>query len=200
VKAAFNLTAEVQGMDDNEIIELFWRRNELAINAATAKYSRYCHSISYNILHNNEDADECVNDTYLRAWNAIPPARPNNLSVFLGTITRRLSLNRYKKSKAEKRGSGQIDIVLSELEEVVSDTSASFDEDMESEIIVETLNRFIARLPEKKRNVFIRRYWHLKSIEEIADDYELTCSNVKQILFRTRIQLKKALMKEGILL
>jgi RNA polymerase sigma-70 factor (ECF subfamily) len=122
------------------------------------------------------------------------------LAVFLGTITRRLSLSRYQKNKAEKRGSGQIEIVLSELEEVVPDTAASFDEDMDSEIIIGTLNRFLARLPEKQRNVFVMRYWHLKSIEEIANDYELSTANVKQILFRSRKQLKIKLKKAGILL
>jgi len=187
-------------VDDNEIIELFWQRNETAISAVTAKYSKYCYSISYNILHNNEDADECVNDTYLRAWNAIPPTRPDNLAVYLGTITRRLSLNRYHKKSAQKRGSGLIDAVLSELDEVVLDASSSFDEDLDGEIIIETLNRFLARLPEKQRNVFVRRYWHLRSIEEIAGDYELTATNVKQILFRSRNRLKKELKKEGILL
>lgn len=182
------------------IIELFWQRSENAISATAAKYSKYCHSISYNILHNIQDAEECVNDTYLRTWNAIPPTRPNNFAVFLGTITRRLSLNRYNKSKSEKRGNGQVEIALTELEEVISDTAASLDENMDGEIITAAINRFLAKLTEKQRNVFVRRYWHLRSIEEVADDYGLTAQNVKQILFKTRKKLKMILEKEGITL
>ena len=164
------------------------------------KYSKYCHSISYNILRNNEDADECVNDTYLRAWNAIPTARPYKLAIFLGTIARRLSLNRYRDYKSVKRGFGQVDIALEEIEEILPDTASSNDLQTDGEIIVEALNRFLAGLPEKQRNVFVRRYWHLRSIEEIACDYGLSAQNVKQILFRTRNKLKVKLEKEGILL
>ena len=94
-------------MDDSKIVELFWSRNEKAIDEASAKYSRYCHSIAYNILHNNEDSEECVSDTYIRAWYSMPPHKPNKLSAFLGKITRNLSLNRYEKLNAEKRGAGQ---------------------------------------------------------------------------------------------
>ena len=187
-------------MDDEMIIELYWQRSEKAISVTAGKYSKYCHAISYNILHNNEEAEECVNDTYLRAWNAIPPTRPNKLAIFLGTITRRLSLNRYRDSKAEKRGSGQVEITLAELEEVVSDTAASVDESMDAENITAIINRFLAELPEKHCNVFVRRYWHFRSVEEIADDYRLTIENVKQILFRSRQKLKIVLEKEGILL
>lgn len=187
-------------MNDCEIIESFWQRNEAAISMAAAKYSKYCHSISYNILHNNEDAEECVNDTYLRAWDAIPPTRPNKLSVFLGTITRRLSLSRYTKSRAEKRGFGQVAVVLDELEEVVQDSASSIDARIDSEIIVVTLNSFLSDLPEKQRNVFVRRYWHLCSVDDIASDYGLSSQNVKQILFRLRNKLKTKLEKEGILL
>ncbi len=189
----------VHDVDDNEIIELFWQRSETAISAAADKYSNYCHAISYNILHIKEDAEECVNDTYLRAWNAIPPTRPNKLAIFLGTITRRLSLNRYRDIKAAKRGLGQVEITLTELEEVVPDTAASFEDNINAEIVTSAINRFLANLPEKQRNVFIRRYWHFRSIEEIADDYSLTVENVKQILFRARKKLKTILEKEGVL-
>lgn len=103
-------------MKDHEIIELYWARNQLAITATADKYGSYCHTIAYNILHNNEDAEECSNDTYLGAWNSIPPQRPNRLSIYLGKITRNLALNRYKRYTAEKRGHGQVELVLSELE------------------------------------------------------------------------------------
>ena len=110
-------------MEDNKIIELFYQRDEAGIAIAKGKYHNYCYSISYNILRNNEDAEECVADTLLRAWNAIPPAQPNNLAVFLGTITRRLSLNMYQKYRAKKRGFGEVSMAYEELEEVVPDTS-----------------------------------------------------------------------------
>jgi RNA polymerase sigma-70 factor (ECF subfamily) len=187
-------------MEDNEIIDLFWQRDETAISTVAVKYSRYCHSISYNILRSKEDADECVNDTYLRAWNAIPPTRPNKLSVFLGTITRRLSLSRYSKIRAEKRGFGEVEIALAELEEILADTSSGYDSQMDSEIIVAALNSFLASLPSMQRNVFVRRYWHLRSIAEVAGDYGLSIQNVKQILFRLRKKLKINLEKEGIVL
>jgi len=177
---------------------LLRQRNEQAIAAAAEKYSKYCYTVSYSILHCNEDADECVNDTFLRAWNAIPPSSPDNLAVFLGTITRNLSLNLYKKKKAEKRGFGQIQTVLDELAEVVPDTGASFDDYEDSAAITAVINGFLKSLPEKQRNVFVRRYWHLRGIEEIAEDYGLTSGNVKQILFRARKNLKKQFEKEGI--
>lgn len=176
----------------------FFRGSETAISAATERYSNYCHSISYNILHSNEDADECVNDTFLRAWNAIPPTRPNNLAVFLGTIVRRLSLNRYKKNNTKKRGSGQIYIALSELEEAIPDKSLDLEGKMDDKNIVNVLNRFLAGLPQEQRNVFVRRYWHLRIMEEISDDYGISVNNIKQILYRTRKKLKKALEEEGI--
>jgi RNA polymerase sigma-70 factor (ECF subfamily) len=169
----------------------------MAISEASAKYSRYCYSISYSILRVAEDADECVNETYLRAWNAIPPTRPDNLAVFLGTITRRLSLNVCKKRSAEKRGFGQIGLALGELEESIPDVSSDFDSHMECEQIVDILNRFLNSLPEKKRNIFVRRYWHLRSIDEIAAEQGLSAENVKQILFRCRKKLKGQFEKEG---
>ena len=187
-------------MDDEKIIEMYWTRSERAITATMAKYSKYCHAISYNILRSNEDAEECVNDTYLQAWNAIPPTRPNNLAVFIGTITRRLSLNRYKMYKREKRGCGQVEIALTELEEVIPDTAKSLDDSINCEILTSAINCFLMELPAKQRNIFIRRYYNLRSIEEVAGDYGLTVNNVKQILFRTRKKLKKILEKEGFLL
>ena len=110
-------------MDDNKIIGLFWQRAEAAIDEVSRKYAGYCHSIAYRILYSDEDADECVNDTWLRAWNAIPPARPNRLSTFLGKITRNLSLNRYEKMNAEKRGGGVVEIAISELEDCIPSIS-----------------------------------------------------------------------------
>jgi RNA polymerase sigma-70 factor (ECF subfamily) len=186
-------------MDDNEIVELYWERSENAIAETSKKYSKYCHYISYNILHNHEDAKECVNDTYLRTWNAIPPKRPNCLATFLGKITRNLSLDKYKQYAAEKRGLGQTELVLSELEDCIpaaSDVEQATDE----MILVKAINTFLAALPKTNRMVFVRRYWHLSAIKEIAEQYGMSESKVKSMLFRTRNELKKHLEKEGITL
>ena len=110
-------------MEDSQIVDLYWERSENAINETATKYSRYCHYISFNILHNDEDVEECVNDTYFRAWKAMPPKRPTYLAIFLGKITRNLSIDRYKKYSAEKRGLGQMELALSELDEAIPSTT-----------------------------------------------------------------------------
>ena len=182
-------------MDDNEIVELYWKRSEKAITETSKKYSNYCHYISYNILHNDEDVKECLNDTYLRAWNAIPPERPTYLASFLGKITRNLSLNRYKQNTTKKRGFGQTELALSELEDCIpakSDVEQTIDE----MILVETLNNFLAALPKINRMIFVRRYWYLSKINDIAEEYSMSESKVKSMLFRTRNELKKHLEKE----
>lgn len=186
-------------MDDNLIIDLFLERTENAISEVSKKYERYCHSIAYRILYSNEDAEECVNDTWLRTWNAIPPARPNRLSTFLGKITRNLSLNRYEKMNTEKRGGGMVEIAISELEHCIpSDTSV--EDEIEEIYITELINRFLDTLPIKSRNVFVQRYWYLCSITDISTDLGISENTVKSILFRTRNQLKQHLRKEGVLI
>ncbi|MDR1042581.1 MAG: sigma-70 family RNA polymerase sigma factor [Clostridiales Family XIII bacterium] len=187
-------------MDDKEIVDLFWARSEQAISAATAKYSKYCQAIAYNILRNNEDAEECVNDTYARAWNAIPPARPEQLSTFLGKIVRHLSFDRYKRNHAEKRGCGEMVITLSELEDCVPDTAGTAESLIDGEAITAALDAFLAMLKPTVRKVFMRRYWYSDSLEEIAGNYGMTVGKVKSILFRAREQLKSNLLKEGIIL
>lgn len=186
-------------MNDNEIIELYWARNENAITASEEKYGRYCHSISYNILHNNEDAEECVNDTWVGAWKSIPPQRPNRLSSYLGKITRNLSINRFKQYTAEKRGLGQTEIVLSELEDCIP-AETDVEQLVEEMVLVEALNRFLRGQPEQKRNIFIRRYWYLYPIREIAEVYSASESKITSLLFRMRNELKEYLEKEGITL
>lgn len=186
-------------MNDNEIIELYWARNENAITASEEKYGRYCHSISYNILHNNEDAEECVNDTWVGAWKSIPPQRPNRLSSYLGKITRNLSINRFKQYTAEKRGLGQTEIVLSELEDCIP-AETDVEQLVEEMVLVKALNRFLRGQPEQKRNIFIRRYWYLYPIREIAEVYSASESKITSLLFRMRNELKEYLEKEGITL
>lgn len=186
-------------MKDHEIINLYWERKEKAISATAEKYGKYCHTISYNILHCNEDAEECVNDTYLGAWKSMPPQRPECLSAYLGKITRNLSLNRFKYYIAEKRGCGQTALVLSELKDCIpAETSA--EQMVEEKVLVNAINHFLYAQPERKRNIFICRYWYLFSIRDIAQKYEMRESRIAALLFRMRNQLRLHLEKEGITL
>lgn len=183
-------------MEDSEIVDLYWERSENAIAETSKKYSRYCYSIAFNVLHNNEDAEECVNDTYIRAWNAMPTQRPDRLSTFLGKITRNLSINRYRGYTAEKRGSGQTDLVLLELEECVP-SPENVEQAVDEMALADAVNRFLALLPRAKRVVFLRRYWYLSPIREIAMEYGMNENRVKSMLFRMRNELKLFLEKEG---
>lgn len=185
-------------MDDHNIIKLYWERSESAISASADKYSKYCMRIANNILNDKQDAEECVNDTYLRVWNAIPPALPMNLSTFLGKITRNLALNRLEKHHAQKRNLGQSAIALSELEECIPDMTATPESFADSEPITQVINLFLSGLTETNRKIFIQRYWYISGIDEIASHHGMSVSKVKSILFRTRKKLKKFLEKEGI--
>lgn len=186
-------------MEDKQIVALYWARSETAISETAAKYGRYCYTIAYHILHSHEDSEECVSDTYLRAWNAMPEQRPDRLQAFLGRITRNLSLNRWEKASAEKRGAGQVPLALEELRECLpeADTTESVADDL---VLTDVLNRYLASLSAEKRKIFMRRYWYLSSISEIAADYALSESKVKMTLFRCRRELKQLLEKEGIVL
>lgn len=186
-------------MDDSRIIELYWLRSESAIAETANKYGSYCRYIAYNILRSHEDSEECVSDTYLRAWNAMPPQRPNKLSAFLGKITRNLSLNRLEKQNAKKRGEGQTDLVIEELSECVP-SPVSIEKAVDDILLTEILNGFLEGLAEDKRKIFMRRYWYLCSVKEIAADFNMSESNVKVTLFRLRGELKQILEKEGIVL
>lgn len=185
-------------MNDSMIVELYWARDEGAIEKTAEKYGGYCSAISINILGNNEDANECVNDTYLRAWNSMPEQRPDNLRTFLGKITRNLSFNRYRDRNAQKRG-GETALALSELEECIPGGS-SIEKDMDSLIITSALNRFLDGLSDEHRRVFVHRYWHLSPIREIAKRFNMSESKVKSMLMRLRERLRNDLEKEGIFL
>jgi RNA polymerase sigma factor, sigma-70 family len=186
-------------MEDSKIIELYWARSEDAISETAHKYGRYCHYISYNILHSNEDAEECVNETYLGAWKSIPPHRPQRLATFLGKITRNLSLNRFKQYTADKRGNGQTEFVLSELEDCIPEPR-SVEQAIDEIIVVKSIEQFLYAQPKMKRIIFIRRYWYLNAIRDIAEQYGMSESKVTSILFRLRRELKCHLEKEGIVL
>ena len=187
-------------MDDIEIVNRYWVRSESAIRATSEKYFRYCRSIAANILGNSEDAEEVINDVYYRVWNAIPPERPDNFRAYVGKITRNLSLDRLEKTKAEKRGGGQLDAILSELEECIADNRNSYDTLIEAETITAALDRFLSNQSAENRRIFVRRYWRAASIEEIAGDFGMTTGKVKSILFRMRSKLRTHLESEGIYL
>ena len=186
-------------MEDRQIIALYNERSEAALSETEKKYGRYCRTVAYNILNNEEDSEECVNDTWLKAWEAIPPRCPDSLAAFLGKITRNLALNLYKHKNREKRGGGQTMLVLEELTECIPGTDST-EETVEEVLLTEVLNGFLEELPTEKRKIFMRRYWYMSSVKEIAKDYGLSESKVKMTLLRLRSKLKTVLEKEGILL
>lgn len=186
-------------MDDQQIITLYFARDEAAISETSRKYGNYLSAVAYNILSDREDAKECVNDTYYKAWNTIPPQKPQKLRCFLAKITRNLSLNIIEMKNTVKRGSGQLSAALEELEECIP-APVNVEKEADEDSLTEFLNAFLFSLPKKKRIVFVKKYWYLDSIKDIAASTGLSESNVKSILMRTRIKLKKALEQEGIIL
>ena len=186
-------------MKDTEILDLYWAREERAISETEKAYGSYCYSIAWHILYSKEDSDECVNDTWLRAWNAIPPKRPDRLALFLGTITRNLSLDRWKGKRTMKRGSGEMFLTLDELAECVPD-GHNTEATVEAAELERMLNQFLHTLPERECNVFLRRYWYVEEYGEIAKRYGMKLNTVKTSLFRTRAKLREFLEKEGVVL
>ena len=182
-------------MEDARIVELYWARSERAIDETSAKYGKYCYAISHNILANAEDADESVNDTYLAAWNSIPPHRPAILSTFLGKIARRISIDKWRARSAEKRGGGELALALDELSECVpSDTNV--EQIVEAEELGKAIDRFVMALPIMERRVFICRYWYLDPVASICQQFGFSQSKVKVMLHRTRKSLRSYLEKE----
>ena len=183
-------------MEDNRIVDLYWHINEKAINETATKYGKYLHSISYHILLNDEDAKECVNDTYNDAWQSMPPHRPSILSTFLGKITRRISIDLWRKHSADKRGGGEVALALDELDECVSGNS-NVENEIERQELQQKLNAFLMGLPRLERQVFMCRYWYMDSVSDIAKQFDFSESKVKSMLFRTRNKLREMLKKEG---
>lgn len=180
-------------MEDQQIVDLYWNREPEAIAQSETKYGAYCRSIALGIVGSREDAEECCNDTWLRAWEAMPPQRPSRLSAFLGKITRNLALDRFDYNHAAKR-SGAFDQLLSELSDCIPDRRDAY----AALELRDCLNRFLRQLPQDQRDLFLRRYWHCRSIEDLAGQYHMSISAVKSSLFRTRNKLRKFLEKEGI--
>jgi RNA polymerase sigma-70 factor (ECF subfamily) len=184
-------------MDDIMIINLYWERSESAISETANKYGDYCTKIAMNILHNKEDSDECVNDTYFKTWNAIPEQRPTLLMSFLGRITRNLSLDKYKERRTQKRGGGEVELLLDELENCVP-SGSNVEEEYETGLIAKTIDNFLDSINSESRVVFVRRYWYADSVESIAERFSMSESKVKSMLFRTRNKFKLYLEKEGV--
>ena len=184
-------------MDDRQIVELFRERSENAITAAQEKYGAYLHTVAFNVLHNDQDADECVNDALLSAWNTIPPHSPERLSTFLGKLVRNHALNRYRYAHTAKRGGGQTELILSELEDCLPAESDA-EQALEDECIIRALNAFLRSQSREKRAVFLRRYWQLESVRSIALSCGMSESKVTSLLLRMRRALKKHLESEGI--
>ena len=183
-------------MEDSSIVEMYWQRNEQALSETSSKYGKYLYSISYNILLNKEDAEECVNDTYNDAWTLIPPHRPERLSTFLGKIVRRISIDVWRKYSAEKRGGGEISLALEELEECVSGKE-NVEDEIERREFQEKLKAFLMTLPQTERQIFVSRYWYLKNISDISRQFCFSESKTKSMLHRTRKKLRVMLKKEG---
>ena len=184
-------------MEDRQIVALYLQRNEQAIAQTDAKYGKYCFSIAYNILANNEDAEEAVNDTYIGAWNAIPPHQPAILSTFLGKITRRIAIKRWRANRTLKRGGGETALALEELAGCIP-AGGNPEDEIETAELSKSLNRFVLTLPQTERHVFVCRYWYLDSIGGIAGRFGFSQSKVKSMLSRTRKKLHTHLVKEGI--
>ena len=186
-------------MDDTRLIALLFQRAEQAIDALQEKYGRLCRSIAQHILSDTRDVEECVNDAYLRVWNAIPPERPASLSAYLARITRNIALDRYAYKTADKRNSA-LTCAFEELEPFLPATSDGADRLAENQAFSEFINRFLREQPAESRIFFVRRYWYGESIHEIAGQCRCGEEKVKTSLFRTRNKLRAAMLKEEIYL
>ena len=186
-------------MTDEQIIELYWNRDEIALSETKVKYEKLCHSIAVNILANSSDAEECVSDTYLSIWNSIPDMRPTNFKAWICKLTRNISLDLYRKMTAKKRGNGEVNLILDELEDCIP-ASLTVEQQYDSNNTSNAISEFLMSIPKEQRIVFTRRYWYGDSIEFISTKYYITQSKTKSILFRNRQKLKLYLEKEGITL
>ena len=185
-------------MEDERIVDLFWKRSETAIEETNKKYGRYVRSIALNILGCESDAEEAINDTYLDTWNTIPPNKPKVLATYIGKIARRRSVDILRKKKSARRGWGETAVVFEELEESLCESSRP-DEHLEAEVLSKAINRFLRSLPQREQKIFLCRYYYVESIETIAERFSLTNNAVKSILLRTRNKLKQHLIQEGLL-
>lgn len=185
-------------MDDKKIIELYFARNQRAISETDRKYGQLCKKVSFAILSNYEDVEECVSDTYMAAWQAIPPKMPNYLGAWLAKISRNLSLMRLREKYSVKRGGGEMTLVLEEL----GDTFPAGDrveQLYERKELAQAISSFLRNLEDEERNIFVFRYWFMIPVSQIADKLQCSQSKVKTSLFRTRKKLKAYLMQEELI-
>lgn len=184
-------------MQDNQIIDLYFARNEKAIEISQLMFGSYCHCVASNILHNEQDSEECVNETWLRSWNVIPPQRPMKLKFFFAKTTRNLAFDKYRKNTASKRGDNEMPLVLDELSNCISsrDTVQS---QVDNELLTKLINSFVESLPKRDREVFLLRYFYVLPINEISDKLDLSNANIYKILSRTKIKLKELLESEEV--
>ena len=180
-------------MEDSKIIQLFWERDEAAVSAVSEKYGRYCAAVARNIIGNEQFAEECVNDTLMGLWEAIPPNRPKHLLAFVIKITKNNAMNTVKEIRAQKRGGGEMALVLDELHDIASDYSV--EKIAERHEVMALVNKFLGRLPERKRMVFVLRYWHCCSAAEISQTVGMSEANVYNVLKRVRKKLLEYLEK-----
>ncbi len=185
-------------MDDPQIVELYWQRSERAIPETAAKYGAYCQRIACNILSSPEDAEECVNDTWLRAWNTMPDQRPSRLGGYLGRLTRWLCLDRRRRDGRGKRGGGEYDLALEELDGCLA-APGNAETALEQAELTASVNRFLAGLRTEERTMFLARYYFGCPVAEIADRHSCGQSRVKTALYRTRKKLQTHLREEGYL-
>lgn len=181
-------------MQDEKIVELYWQRADEAVQETEKKFGAYCRTIAYNILQNREDSEECVNDTWLGAWNSMPDRRPARLAPYLGRITRNLSLNRALAYSRQKRGGGEFSLALEELGDCVP-AGDDPQREIEQRELNRAINAFVAALPEPERRVFLARYWYFAGIDEIAARFGFTRSKTASMLSRTRRKLRNYLME-----
>ena len=182
-------------MEDKAIIDLYWARSEQAIRESQDKYGALCLKMAQHIVHSHEDAEECVNDTWVRAWHAMPPQRPNYLQAFFVKITRNLALTRWEHTRAQKRGGGEVPAALEELRECVCAPGSAEDEMLAREL-GRAINRFLRQLPPKSCDIFLRRYFYLDAVEEIAQRYHMTSGAIQMSLSRSRKKLREYLKEE----
>lgn len=183
-------------MDDRQIVALYERRDEAAISATAEKYGKYCTAIAENILADRRDAEECVNDAYLRVWNSIPPQKPRSFKLFLARVVRNIALDKLRKNSRLKRGGGEVTVAIDELGDIASDITSPEDE-LAAKELVKSINNFLLSLSQRDRSIFVRRYFYVETAEKIANEYGISQNAVLKVLSRTRQKLKKYLESEG---
>ncbi len=184
-------------MDDKSIVDLYWQRSDKAIEETALKYGSYCRTIAYNILLNSEDSEECVNDTYLSAWNSMPDKRPERLSPFLAKITRNHALHKYEGQHRVKRGGGETTLAMDELLECIP-SKQNLEAQLEAKELAAAINNFLSLLPTQEQKVFVCRYFFMASIAEISEKFHFSRSKTLSMLHRTRQKLRKFLLQEGL--